>query len=1175
MPTQGLLAIAFLEASALLILLVLYFLLYRDLTAHFFRLWLIGWTLFTGYGTAYIVYILHPNPIERLLLLECYSTAIAFFLAAVLEYTGHRRLVHSLWPLAAVNALWLAFTELHPAGQMGEVHWATAIFESAALLAAGWVLWRHSRGRSGNGAHLLAAALWLAGLHGMDQPYWPAQSAYLLRVAFHGFLEMAVGIALAVLVLETARAGTEDLNDKLRRLTLITTASTQTLDVDQVTSEVLNHLVESLNASHGLIHLLAGEGESARLVLHGAVGFSDSYVKNYPSFSANEPWAREILVQNTPFLSYLSYERETDAGVRRRMQAEKISAMILVRIPGKDAPLGVLAVGSSAHRRFQADEVAFVVNVANLLGLTVQNVRLLDQAATAQRHWAYTFDSISDPILVHDTECRILRANRRLGDHLGKQTKDMVGRPVGEVFRQSVKPWSKSWSCCPYCEGAAGSGDIADAMLGGYFLASTSDFHDAAGHRLGTVHVLKDLSDRRQAEEKYRNLIENVQEGVFISTAEGRFEDFNDAFMRMLGYESREELLNVDIVSTVYVNPADRERLKKLLREHGAVSDFEFQMRRKDGEVLTVLESSFVTRDVSGQVVAFQGFVLDISERKRAEQEIRRRNRELMVLNSIGQTLSQSLELSDLLARALRQVVELFGVDVGSIYLLEEETRMLRRAAAIGYRSEYSRSFPPTVLPIELIEHIRAVRATVLSGQSLPLPPVFRDLQQKEMLQSSHVVVLWSKDRMIGGLVVGCRTTREFAGAELNLLTSVGSQIGTSIEKMLLHEETREAYENLRRTQEQLLQSEKMAAVGQLISGVAHELNNPLTAILGYSQLLSSSDFVSTRGAEYVDKLYKQAQRTHRIVHNLLSFARQQRPERLPVRLNQVVEDTLALREYDLKVNNIRIHRDLAPELPLTAADAHQLQQVFLNILNNAVDAILERPERREIWVRSAMDNGRLLLEIADSGRGVQDVLRVFDPFYTTKPVGKGTGLGLSICYGIISEHGGEISVRNSPPNGATFSISLPVMPVSQRGDPSQAPEQAPSCGRVLLVDDEEAVLDLEQEILAGRCQSVTAARSGREAQRILEREPVDLVVTDLKMPGEITGRDLYEWIRRRHPDLGGRVIFTVSGATTEEIKELIEEYGCQYIQKPFEVQKFLSVVARALSQIDSSTVKH
>jgi len=1171
MANQGLLAIAFFEATAFLILLVLFLLLYHGLPARFLRYWLAGWALFTAYGATQILYITRGGVPVRLIVFGCYLSALILFLAAVLVYTGRERRLVLLWPAAALGALCVALEELRPgSARLGQEHWATAFLESAILLTAGWTLWRHARGRRGHGAILLAGALCLAGLHGVDQADWSTQPLFLLRVAFDELLNVALGIAMAVLVLEAARARTEELNQKLRRLTPITAASTQTFNLDDVLREVLRHLVESLNASHGLVCLLEGEGPAAELVIRASAGFSEAYVQRHARVSAQEPWARKLLEQNTPFLSY---ENEGNAVVRQRMQEEKVAAMVLVRLPGKESPLGALAVGSATPRRFHDDELDFLSNVANLLGLTIQNMLSFEQAAAAERQWLYTFDSLGDPILVHDEEGRIVRANRTLEARLGAVPGGLAGRPVAEVLRRGVSHWAQ----CPYCEGAAGNGDEPDATLGGYFLVSNSNFHDPAGVRLGTVHVLKDITERKRAEEKYRSLIENVQEGVFISIPEGRFVDFNDAFLRMLGYESREELLSVDIGSSIYVNPGDRERLKRLLREHGAVADFEFQMRRRDGEVLTVLESSFATRDASGAITAFQGFVLDITERKRAEQEIRRRNRELMVLNSIGQTLSQSLDLSELLGRALRQMLEPFAVDLASLYLLDEKSGVLRRAAGVGHRSLYAQHFPPTQIPAELLNHIRAVRATTLSAQSLPLPEVFRDLQRKEGIQVSHIVVLWSKNRMVGALAVACRSLREFSAAELNLLTAVGGQIAATIEKSLLHEETRQAYEHLRRTQEQLLQSEKMAAVGQLISGVAHELNNPLTAILGYGQLLASSDHVSGRGAEYVDKMYKQAQRTHRIVHNLLSFARQQKPERLPVRLNQVLEDTLALREYDLKLNNIQVHREFAHHLPLTAADAQQLQQVFLNILNNAVDAVLEHAPRGEIWVRTALEDDKLLVEFTDSGAGVQDPLRVFDPFYTTKPIGKGTGLGLSICYGIVSEHGGEISVRNParPDRGATFSITLPVLPVAETRPalPAGSGETLPG-GRVLLVDDEEAVLELEREILDGRCLSVKAVRSGREAQELLESEPVDLVVTDLKMPGEITGWELYTWICRQLPELAGRVVFTMSDARSEEIATLLEESGCPFLQKPFEVAKFLAVVRQAMAQAVSSTVK-
>ena len=391
--------------------------------------------------------------------------------------------------------------------------------------------------------------------------------------------------------------------------------------------------------------------------------------------------------------------------------------------------------------------------------------------------------------------------------------------------------------------------------------------------------MLKDITDRKKAEEKYRTLVSNVQEGVFISTPAGRFLDFNDALMRMLGYEHRDELLSADI-SSIYASPSDRDRLKKLLHEHGSVADFEFEIRRKDGEVRTVMESSIAVRDSAGNVTAFQGFLLDITDRIRAEQEIRRRNRELLVLNSIAQTLIESMDLSDSLHRALRQLSELFGLDASSLYLFSEKTLTLRRIAVVGYGRSTPGVSRPSRMPGELLQHIKSVHATFLSAQGLPLPPVFRDIQQKEGLVASFIVILWSKDRVLGALSIGTRTPRDMTPADINLLIAVGSQISNAMDRDALFEETRTAYENLRRTQEQLLHSEKMAAVGQLISGVAHELNNPLTAILGYSQLLTSSAEIGPQGLEYTEKLYKQAQRTHRIVQNLLSFARQHKPER-------------------------------------------------------------------------------------------------------------------------------------------------------------------------------------------------------------------------------------------------------------------------------------------------------
>jgi two-component system NtrC family sensor kinase len=413
----------------------------------------------------------------------------------------------------------------------------------------------------------------------------------------------------------------------------------------------------------------------------------------------------------------------------------------------------------------------------------------------------------------------------------------------------------------------------------------------------------------------------------------------------------------------------------------------------------------------------------------------------LVVLNSLAETLASTLELNDSIQKTLRQILDLFGLDAASLYLFERDGVTLKRVASAGHRPEFAKSFPLMTMPPELLQQIRSVRATFLSTAGLPLPPIAREVQKREGIVSAYIVPLWSKDKIIGGLGVGSRTAREMSTADISLLIAVGSQVASAVERSLLYEETRQAYDHLRRTQEQLLHSEKLAAVGQLISGVAHELNNPLTAILGYSQLLTSSGQVGPLAIGYTEKIYKQAQRTHRIVQNLLSFARQHKPERMPVRVNTILEDTLALRDYDLRMGKIRVHLDLLQGLPEISADAHQLQQVFLNLINNALDAILENGEDGDLWVRTDSEEHVVFIEFTDSGPGVKDASRVFDPFYTTKPVGKGTGLGLSICYGIITEHGGTIQVKNQPTGGATFRVELP----SRKGSRAKEEKLAPA----------------------------------------------------------------------------------------------------------------------------------
>ena len=1167
LENQGLLAIAFFESTAFIILLVLFLLFRKDHPTSYFRLWLGGWLCLTVSALLELGLVVRDS--EQLWhgLIVARAAATLIFLMSVMRYTARSAAPQRpLWPLTGVTLAMIYYMEHTSTKPYGFVRWETAAVQSIVLLWAGWLLWRVGERHQGHGARLLGGAFLISGLHSIDLSLWPRDVLFLLRVAFDHLLFTAIGVSMVVMALERARSRSEELNDKMRRLTLLTAASTQTLSVKETLEQVLGHLVESVGATHGIVRLIEGEGNAARFVIRASVGFRQAYLEKYRELPLTDVAMKRAVDED---FAFLRLEDEQDAPGRQRLLENGLNEVVTMKLPGKERPLGVINLASTQTLKFQPDETSYLINIANLVGLTLQNMRLFEQVATAQQQWVYTFDSIGDPILVHDREFRILRSNQRLSHLLGRESAALVGRAVTDLLPRKGFAYEK----CPYCEGAAGEGDDPDPWLQGYFLASNSTFTDPQGRQLGTVHVLKDITDRKRAEEKYRTLVSNVQEGVFISTPSGRFLDFNDALMRMLGYEHRDELMGIDITS-VYVTSSDRDRLKKLLSEHGSVADFEFEIRRKDGEVRTMMESSIAVRDSAGAVTAFQGFLLDITDRIRAEQEIRRRNRELLVLNSISQTLTESMDLTDSLHRTLRQLAELFNLDASSLYLIDEQALTLRRIAVMGYRSEFARNFSSISIPGELLQHVKSVHATFLSAQGLPMPSVFREVQQKEGLVASFVVVLWSKDRVLGALAIGTRAPRDFSPADINLLIAVGSQIANAIDRNSLFEETRTAYDNLRRTQEQLLHSEKMAAVGQLISGVAHELNNPLTAILGYSQLLTSSAEIGPQGLEYTDKLYKQAQRTHRIVQNLLSFARQHKPERAAVQINQILEDTLALRDYDLRMKNIRVHLELAPDLPVTAADPHQLQQVFLNLVNNAVDAVLESASEGDLWVRTRVRSERLTIEFADSGPGVKEPSRVFDPFYTTKPVGKGTGLGLSICYGIITEHGGTITVRNVQPRGAAFTIELPFQALAQ---PNASHRERSAAGgregRILLLDYDPSVLEAVGAILRGRNHFVCATSTLERAQSELARQSFDVVIADLHIAEPAGGERLSAWLESHQPALLQRLLWMRASAPVDAPTDELRG-GLHVLQKPFKAGDLLAVVEAVLSDVRAAPIQ-
>jgi two-component system NtrC family sensor kinase len=414
---------------------------------------------------------------------------------------------------------------------------------------------------------------------------------------------------------------------------------------------------------------------------------------------------------------------------------------------------------------------------------------------------------------------------------------------------------------------------------------------------------------------------------------------------------------------------------------------------------------------------------------EQAEADMQRRNHELSALNAMATIATRTFDLDAILKNTLHWSTELFAEHC-DILLFDVESECVMKFKTT--RSEPECNELQSLVENDLDEHIYRARSEIVTELDLPrLPQAAQLWIAKHGYESFVAVIIFSQSKVMGILFISSQQPNRFNEADRSLAIAIARQLGNSVERVVLYQETARAYDNLRSTQEQLLQSEKMSAMGQLISGVAHELNNPLTAILGYVQLLETEP-IGERARDYVGKLYRQTQRTHRVVQNLLSFARQRKPIQSQVDLKRVLEDTLSLRESDLKLNHVGVEREYAPDLPFITGDAHQLEQVFLNIINNAVDAIMDCSQSGSVKIRMYTEESHACVEFRDSGPGLREQNKIFDPFYTTKKIGKGSGLGLSICYGIVKEHRGNIVAFNHQDGGAVFQVRLPTLSLSQ-----------------------------------------------------------------------------------------------------------------------------------------------
>jgi len=556
-------------------------------------------------------------------------------------------------------------------------------------------------------------------------------------------------------------------------------------------------------------------------------------------------------------------------------------------------------------------------------------------------------------------------------------------------------------------------------------------------------------------------------------------------------------------------------------------------------------------------------------ENARLFTKTQRSSQELKVINTVMQEITQTLALDDILERICEQTTHLMNAESFFVGLLNEtEDEIVARVIV-----DQGKRLEPFSFSISDANTLTSYIVT--TGESL----LFYDLQaQRANLPAPGLVVgpsphswlgvpMVIEERIIGAMSIQSYTPNSFTEADRRILSVIAHQTAIAISKAQLFEELKTRMKQLQDTQARLMQSEKMAALGELVSGVAHELNNPLTAIIGYAQLLQLRDLDDDIKMD-LQRIYDGALRSSQIANDLLTFARSYKPQRSPVDVNQALQQTLSLQAYEMRIHNVKIVTDLSPDLPVTLADPNRLKQVFLNLIVNAHQAMEEREGGGILTVRTFIPPDRpdtIRIEFEDDGPGIPpDIMgRIFNPFFTTKEVGKGTGLGLSICYGIITEHKGTIWAENNTErgkgaeSGATFIVEIPFVPVKkEKSRDEQAPDKAtPDIAslRILVVDDEPDVVELISRVAEPQGHHVEKASDGIQALKLLEQTDFQIVFCDLKMPG-LSGDALYERVAEEHPEMAQRFVFISGDTVNAESRAFVALTGRPLIAKPFSI---------------------
>jgi signal transduction histidine kinase/ActR/RegA family two-component response regulator len=538
------------------------------------------------------------------------------------------------------------------------------------------------------------------------------------------------------------------------------------------------------------------------------------------------------------------------------------------------------------------------------------------------------------------------------------------------------------------------------------------------------------------------------------------------------------------------------------------------------------------------------------------------------VLQAVAERFLEATVEPKILDDAVRATGELLEADSVGVFFFDVAANRLRLEAGSGWRSDTVGSLAITPADDSLVGYTFLNKQTV-QVENLATEQRFRAAPHltSHGLQAGIALPLGVREQPVGILAAYYRTPHQFSDEESRALTSLVHQTALALEKVRLHADLQASLERLKETQAQLIQADKLKALGTLLSGMAHELNNPLSTIQLSLQLMRKQVGLPEPIRRRLDVVHEACERAARIVRELLVFARRRPPERRRVDLNEVARNALTLETPEFALNNIRIVTELSP-LPAIWADAPQLQQVLLNLLSNARDAMKGAHGDGVLTVRSCEVGEGVMVQVEDNGPGIppENLHRVFDPFFTTKGAGEGTGLGLSLSIGIVEAHGGSLQAENVPSGGSRFTMRLPLGQGVETAEPEETePGGAQRRARILVVEDDAPLRSVLVEIFAGLNHAVEEAGTGRAAQDRLEQNSYDLVTIDLKLP-DIDGKVVWRWICERKPELASRVIFMTGDTMTPETQDFLRQAGRPVLSKPLVIRDIARAVDALLS---------